>query len=933
METISASVRLFSEGRKSKCHLHFTSMWVPLIRSVSRRNLGKKHDLVIRFSSVSSLAQLTFSDVSDSSSDENCPFPHKNNSTNSIDHAHHVFDKNTLTETLYHLERKPKTALFLITHLKECGFMHDVVTYMAIIRFFCYWGMMKRLKFLFLEVIEDKSGVYGFEVFDLFEELLKEINVDDKNLLVRAVDALVKAFIRVHQFDEAYDVLLKIQGGYFPSVLTCNLLMNVLVEEGKVDMAMMVYQHLKMKGFVPNVYTYGIVVKGLCRTGCVNEAGDVFNSMKEAGVEPNAFTFGSYIDGLCSNGYTDSGFKLLKMLRETGSLIDVFAYASVIRGFVKELKLQDAENVFFDMKQAAIVPDAYCYGALIQGYCQRGDILKALDIHDEMCSKGININCVIMSSIMQCLGHLGMSSEAVYRFTIAMESGVFLDEISFNIAIDALCKLGKMAEAMTLLEEMKHKNMNPDAKHYTTLINGYCLQKDLQNALTIFDEMNEKGMKPDTVTFNVLVGAFSKCGLFKETMILLDNMLALGLEPTSATHNIVIEGLCKGGKAKEAEAFFNILERKSLSNYVAMMNGYCDTKNVRKAYELFLKLSKDGKEGILVAKAPCCSKLLSCLCEEGETEKALMLFKTILVSDNGPSKIMYSKLQSAYCQAGDIRMARWVFDMMIARGLMPDVINYTIMLNGYFRASCLTEANDLFIDMINHGIQPDVITYTVLFDGESKVKRKSLTRGESGRDERGLSRYLTKLQEFVPDQICYTVLIDYFCKSNNLEAAIWLFKKMIDRGLQPDTIAYTSLIRGYCYEGFVEKAKTLHHKMVAEGVQPDSHTMRVLETVKGKKMRVKKDEAMMLGLPKHCVKVSLVRDAGTQSVRAGVFLYFLVSFSLDLHQTQQFTGKSMEAVEVHLNREVRSMDVDVVGNDEQVDINEEPNVFHESGCM
>ncbi|KVH95762.1 Pentatricopeptide repeat-containing protein [Cynara cardunculus var. scolymus] len=218
--------------------------------------------------------------------------------------------------------------------------------------------MMRKLKFLFLEVIENKNGVFGFEAFDLFEELLKEINVDGNNLLVRAVDALVKAFFSVHQFDEAYDVLLKIQGGFLLSVLTCNLFLNRLVEEGKVDMAMMVYQHLKMKGFLPNVYTYGIVVKGLCRTGCVKEAGDVLESMKEAGAEPNMFTFGSYIDGLCSNGYTDSAFELLKMLKEPGSLIDVFAYASVIRGFVKELKLQDAENDFFNMKQAAIVPDA-----------------------------------------------------------------------------------------------------------------------------------------------------------------------------------------------------------------------------------------------------------------------------------------------------------------------------------------------------------------------------------------------------------------------------------------------------------------------------------------------------------------------------------------------------------------------------------------------
>ncbi|KAI3698368.1 hypothetical protein L2E82_41870 [Cichorium intybus] len=686
-------------------------MWVPLIRLVSLRNLAK-HDLIIRFNSVSSLAQLPFSDVSDSSSDENPPFSHNNNSTNSFGHTRHVFDRYRFTKTLEYLLTKPKTAMFLITHLKESDFKHDVVTYISIIRFLCYWGMMERLQYVFLEVIEDKIGAFGFEISDLVEELLEEMNVDGWNLFNRAIDALVTVFCKVWKFDEAFDVLLKVQSGFLPSVFTCNLFMKLLVEEGKVDMAMVVYDHLKKNGFCPTAYTYGIVVKGLCKKSCLKEAGEVFKEMNEAGVEPNSFTSGSYIDGLCSNGYTNLALDVLKM---SDSPIDVFAYTSVVRGFVKELKLEEAENIFLEMKKVAIVPNVYCYGALIQGYCRKLDILKAVDLHNEMCSKGIRTNCVIVSSIMQCWCHLGMSFKAVNEFINAMESGIFLDEISFNIAIDALCTLGQMEKAMVLLEDMKRKKMKLDVKHYTTLIKGYCLQSDLINAFNIFNEMKQKGLKPDTITFNMLLDGLSKCGLFEETMCLFDTMKMLGLEPTKATNNVIIEGLCKSGKVKEAGLFFNNLERKSLNDYVAMVNAYCDTNNVIKAYELFLTLSNQEKEGFLRTKASCCLKLLSCLCEKGETDRALILFKEILKSENGASKFMYSKLMYAYCRAGDMKMARCVFDDMISRGIIPDVISYTIMLDGYCRMNCLKEAKHLLNDMINHGIQPDNITYTVLF--------------------------------------------------------------------------------------------------------------------------------------------------------------------------------------------------------------------------
>ncbi|MFS8030864.1 putative tetratricopeptide-like helical domain superfamily [Helianthus anomalus] len=804
-------------------------MWVPLIRSVYRRHLVK-FDRIFRFSSVSSLAQLPFSDVSDSGSEENYPHPFNNNSIASFDHAHQVFDKLSVIETLNYLKEQPNTALNLLTRLKLCGFTHDVATYMAIIRFMCYWGMISRLKFLFLEVIVDKDGAFGFNVSDLFEGLLKEFNVGDHHLFVIAVDALIKAFLNVRRFDEAFEVLLKIQGRFVLSVRTCNLFLNELDEEGEVDIVMAVYEHLKTSGFCPNVYTYGIVVKGLCRKGRVNEAEDVFREMEEIGVEFDAFMFGSYIDGLCSNGNTDLAFVLLKRSRDDGSPVDVFTYASVIRGFVRELKFDSAENVFLDMKQSAVVPDAYCYGALIQGYCKRNNLLKALDLYDNMISNGIQTNCVILSSIMQCLCHLGMLSEAVDQFTKAKESGVFLDEISYTIAIDALCRQRKISEAVLLLDEMKLKKMNPDVTHYTALINGFCLLNDLKNALKIFNEMNENGLKPDMAIFHALIGGFLKCGRYKEMMILLDNMVVRGLKPTSTTHNIVIDGLCKGGKMKQAASFFNKLETKSLNNYVALINGYCDLDNVEKAYELFVTLPEQEKTGLLLAKNGC-FKLLTGLFEKRKTNEAIKLFKTILGSENGPSKIMYSKLIAACCRAGDMITAREVFVTMIARRIPPDVISYTIMLHGYFKMNCLTKAYDIFRRMIHDGIQPDIITYTVFFDGESKVKRKGFISSENGIEEKGLQRYLTKMQELTPDLIHYTVLIDHHCKSNNLQHAKFLFKEMIERGLKPDTIAYTSLIRGHSPKEYVE-AQVLYNNMLRAGVPQDSRSVRALERVK-----------------------------------------------------------------------------------------------------
>jgi pentatricopeptide repeat protein len=79
-----------------------------------------------------------------------------------------------------------------------------------------------------------------------------------------------------------------------------------------------------------------------------------------------------------------------------------------------------------------------------------------------------------------------------------------------------------------------------------------------------------------------------------------------------------------------------------------------------------------------------------------------------------------------------------------------------------------------------------------------------------------------------PDVICYTVLIDWQCKTDNLKDAIALFDEMIDRGLEPDTVTYTALLSEFCKKGYLDRAETLYSKMSSEGILSDTITISVL---------------------------------------------------------------------------------------------------------
>ncbi|CAN4124532.1 unnamed protein product [Withania somnifera] len=608
-------------------------MWVPSIKSVSPSYKKIfKNSQFIQLKSISPVAQLT-PFFSDSSSDEQ--ITNTQMKINKLNNNTVELNSYWVTEMVNSLREEPNDALLLFRKLKESGFKHDVL-----------YGY---------EVINSRKEDLGFDVFDLFEELVEALNAEGPN-------SLVKVYACLSMFDEAIDVLLQTKRcGFGLSVLSCNYLMNRLVECGKVDMALAVFKQLKR-------------ILALCRKGDFEEAAGVFEEMEKTGETPNGFTYSTYIEGLCSYGRSDLAYDVLRPWKGVNVLLDGYAYTAVIRGFVNEKKVEEAEMVLLDMEEQGMVPDTFSYGALINGYCNTGNDSKALAFHEKMETRGIKSNCVIVSSTLQCLCKNGKACDAVDQFNSFKSKGIFLDEVAYNGVIDALCKLCRSDEAEKLLDEMRGKKMIPDIVHYTTLIN----------------EMNEKGLKPDVITYNVLAGGFSRNGLVKEALHLLDHMKGQRLTPATVTHN-----------------------NKSAENYGAMVNGYCELENTKDAFDLFVRLSKQG----VLIKRKSRLKLLSSLCLEGEYGKALKLFELVLSLGDDNCKIMCSKLIASLCSAGDMKRARWVFDNMVWRGLTPDVVIYTMMFNGYCRVNHLQEALYLFDDMKKRGVSPDVITYTVMLDG------------------------------------------------------------------------------------------------------------------------------------------------------------------------------------------------------------------------
>ncbi|CAK7325185.1 unnamed protein product [Dovyalis caffra] len=764
-----------------------------------------KNVTLIRFYTVSALGQLNPT-LSNSDTEEQTV---KTHDQNHLTTSHSLeLDRVKVAEALNSLRKEPLAAFSLFKELKQEGCSHDVYAYAAIVRILCCWGMGRKLDSVLLELIRKERGL-DFEIVDFFRALGEGVESESCNVLARVSDALVKVYAKVEMFDEAIDVLFQNNKGcgFVPQILSCNFLMNRLIECRRVDMAVAIYRHLKSIDLSPNDYTYTLAIKAFCVRGSLEEAVDVFCEMQEAGVTPNAFAYTTYIEGLCKHQGSDSGFKMLQALISAKVPIDVFAYTAVIRGFCKEMKLQEAESVLLDMENQGFVPDVYIYGALIWGFSKARDLHKMLSLHDEMESKGIKTNCVILSSILQGLLCMGGASEVVSQFDRFKEMGIKLDKACYNIVMNALCKLGEMDRAVALLIDMK-------------------------------------------------VGAFSRNGLVQKAFKLLNDMDTWGLKPNMATHNKTIEGFCIGGKVEDAEAFFDNLEEKCLENYSTMVNGYCKANHTDEAFQLFARLSKQG----FVVNNDSCLKLLCNLCKKDDYKKSLFLFSTMLAMDVSPGEIMYSKVIGLLCHAGEMGKAQRVFDVAITRGINPDLFTYTSMINSYCKANRLREAWDLLNDMKKRGIEPDVVTYTVLIDGCSKIKDiLAFWREMKDMDVEpdvicytvlidkhckmnNIQDATSLFKEIIarglkPDTVTYTSLLSGYCKTNDIQVATSLFKQINDSGLEPDSVTYTALLSGYCSIGDIDRGTALVNEMKDKRIQLDGHAKAVIHHLNASKLK------------------------------------------------------------------------------------------------
>ncbi|KAK4792159.1 hypothetical protein SAY86_022594 [Trapa natans] len=189
--------------------------------------------------------------------------------------------------------KKLSEAIGFFERMKASGITPTIPTYNALIGAYC-WS----------EKIADAHRV--------IEEMRNLGNGPNS----RTYDIILHHLIRARKTKEAYELFQRMgsEGEAPPMLSTYEIVMRMFCNEGRVDMALRVWEQMKSCGFLPGMQMFSMLILSLCDDNRLDEACNYFQEMLDVGIRPPANMFSKLKQSLIDQGKNDKVLSLGKRI-------------------------------------------------------------------------------------------------------------------------------------------------------------------------------------------------------------------------------------------------------------------------------------------------------------------------------------------------------------------------------------------------------------------------------------------------------------------------------------------------------------------------------------------------------------------------------------------------------------------------------------------
>ncbi|KAJ4710471.1 Pentatricopeptide repeat-containing protein [Melia azedarach] len=487
-------------------------------------------------------------------------------------------------------ESRMDKALQLFDKMKKSGFFPDVSIYDVMIGGLCVNKQFEAAFQLYYEMKESgKKPDMGIlsklisscsdegELTQLLKESWEDMDAKSMTLLCNSIMSihvnngsinkaynLLQAMIRGETItDVGVGVLSSFKGKVSPNTTSFSIVINKLLKDGKLDLALSLFRDMNQIGCKQNVVLYNNLIDGLCNSNRLEESYELLREMEELGFEPTHFTLNSIFGCLCGRQDVVGALNLVRKMRVHGHEPWIKNTTLLIKELCKHGKAVESCRFLSDMIQEGYLPDIVSYSAAVGGLIDIQKVDLALELFRDICAHG-------------CCP----------------------DVVAYNIIINGLCKAQRVAEARDLFNEMIMKGLVPSVATYNSMINGWCKSGDVNRGMLCLSQMYEKEREANVITYTTLIDGLCGAGKPDDALMLWNEMEGKGCAPNRIAFMALIQGLCKCGRAKQALVHLRLMKEREMKPdifvYVALINAFCYELNSPLAFEILKEMVDEG---------------------------------------------------------------------------------------------------------------------------------------------------------------------------------------------------------------------------------------------------------------------------------------------------------------------------------------------------
>ncbi|XP_009594552.1 pentatricopeptide repeat-containing protein At4g16835, mitochondrial-like [Nicotiana tabacum] len=372
-------------------------------------------------------------------------------------------------------------------------------------------------------------------------------------------------------------------------------------------------------------------------------------------------------------GDLDSAFNVFNSVK----VKTVVTWNSILAGFSRKPGyVEEARQLFEKIPE----PNVVSYNTMLACYMRNSDIEASKNFFDQMPVKDVASWNTMISGFSQN----GLMAEAEELFR-AMP---VRNEVTWNAMVAGYVESGEVESALELFSEAPVKGVIAR----TAIVTGYMRSGNVEMAEKMFREMPEKSM----VTWNTMISGYIENGRAEDGMKLFKKMMGSGVKANDSTLSSLLLGCSNLSALKLGKQVHQHVVKSPLNLDMtvgtSLSSMYSKCGVLEDAWKLFLEMPR---KDVVTWNA-----MISGYAQHGESKKALHLFDEMRSKGIKPDWITFVGVLSACNHAGFVNLGIQCFEQMQNDyGIKPKPDHYTCMVDLLGRAGKLNEAVDLITKM------------------------------------------------------------------------------------------------------------------------------------------------------------------------------------------------------------------------------------------